>query len=291
MTRPQPSTPASAPSAHAATAARPVELPARLVTGFLRRWAVFVLVVILWQTVTSAVNDPYFPTPATIARTMYDLWLSGPASRLFLTDLAIDNIGPSLTRLLTGWALGATIGIVLGLALGRSRTGLDYVGPLISFGRALPATALLPVFLVMFTLGTPVQLATIAFGVIWPVLLNTIHGAQALDPVQVDTAKTFQIPRQRWIISIVLPAALPKIFAGLRISLALSLVLMVISELVGATNGIGYQLQVATQSFDLTITWAWIVLLGILGNLLNWLFVTLERSALSWHRDARTNTE
>jgi ABC-type nitrate/sulfonate/bicarbonate transport system permease component len=263
----------------------------RLVTGFLQRWAVFILVVTIWQAVTSTVNDPYFPTPATIAHTMYDLWFSGPASHLFLTDLAIDNIGPSLTRLLIGWALGATIGIVLGLALGRSRTGLDYVGPLISFGRALPAPALLPVFLVLFKLGTPVQLATIAFGVVWPVLLNTIHGTQSLDLIQVETAQAFQVPRRRWIISIVLPAALPKIFSGLRISLTLSLVLMVISELVGATNGIGYQLQVATQSFDLTITWAWIVLLGILGNLLNWLFLSVEQSALSWHRDARTNTE
>jgi ABC-type nitrate/sulfonate/bicarbonate transport system permease component len=288
MTQLPTSTPA--PATHAA-AAQPVELPARLVTGFLQRWAAFILVVIVWQAVTSTVNDPYFPTPATIAHTMYDLWFSGPATHLFLTDLAIDNIGPSLTRLLLGWAAGATIGIVLGLALGRSRTGLDYVGPLISFGRALPAPALLPVFLVLFTLGTPVQLATIAFGVVWPVLLNTIHGAQALDPVQVDTAQAFRIPRRRWITSIVLPAALPKIFSGLRISLALSMVLMVISELVGATNGIGYQLQVATQGFDLTNTWAWIVLLGILGNLLDGLFDILERSALSCHRDARTNTE
>jgi ABC-type nitrate/sulfonate/bicarbonate transport system permease component len=263
---------------------RPVELPARLVTGFLRRWTVFILCVIVWQVATGIAQDTYFPTPVTIAQTMYQLWFSGPAGHLFLTDLAVRNILPSLGRLLAGWAVGGAIGIVLGMALGRSKTGLDYVGPLISFGRALPAPALLPLFLVLFKLGTPVQLATIVFGAVWPVLLNTIHGAQSIDQVQVDTARAFRIPRLHWIFGVVLPAALPKIFAGLRISLALSLVLMVISELVGATNGIGYQFQVAIHSFDLTTTWAWIVLLGILGNLLNGVFVSVERRVLVWSR-------
>ncbi len=267
-----------------AGAARPVELPARLVTGFLQRWMVFILCVVVWQIVTGIVQDTYFPTPVTIVEAMYRLWFSGPIDQLFLTDLAVRNILPSLGRLLAGWTVAGAIGIVLGMALGRSKTAMDYVGPLISFGRALPAPVLLPVFLVLFKLGTPVQLATIVFGVVWPVLLNTIHGAQSIDQVQVDTARAFRISRLRWIFGIVLPAALPKIFSGLRISLALSLVLMVISELVGATNGIGYQFQVAIQSFDLTITWAWIVLLGILGNLLNWIFVSVERRVLAWNR-------
>jgi ABC-type nitrate/sulfonate/bicarbonate transport system permease component len=261
---------------------RRVELPARLVSGFLQRWTVFILGVVVWQLATSLADDAYFPTPLTIVRSMYHLWFSGPVSRLFLTDLAVHNILPSLGRLLAGWAIAGVIGVVLGMMLGRSRTGLDYVGPLISFGRALPAPALLPLFLVLFKIGTPVQLVTIVFGLVWPVLLNTIAGAQAIDQVQVDTARAFRIPRVRWLFGIVLPAALPKILSGLRISLALSLVLMVISELVGATNGIGYQFQVAIQSFDLTITWAWIVLLGVLGNLLNWIFLTLERRALFW---------
>jgi ABC-type nitrate/sulfonate/bicarbonate transport system permease component len=263
---------------------RRVELPARLVSGFLQRWTVFILCVVAWQIVTSLADDAYFPTPLTIVRSMYHLWFSGPPSQVFLTDLAVHNILPSLGRLLAGWSIAGVIGIVLGMMLGRSRTGLDYVGPLISFGRALPAPALLPLFLVLFKIGTPVQLVTIVFGVVWPVLLNTIAGAQSIDQVQVDTARAFRIPRVRWFFGIVLPAALPKILSGLRISLALSLVLMVISELVGATNGIGYQFQVAIQSFDLTITWSWIVLLGVLGNLLNWIFIGVERRVLFWNR-------
>lgn len=260
-----------------------VEQHRRVVSGALTRWIVFAGFVLVWQALTSYAQDTYFPTPLTIVRKMYELWFSGPVSQLFLTDEATANILPSLGRLLTGWAIGGAIGIVLGLVLGRSRTALDYVGPLINFGRALPAPALLPLFLVLFKIGTPVQLATIVFGVVWPVLLNTIHGAQSVDPLQVETALAFRTSRLRRLFGVILPAALPKIFSGLRISLALSLVLMVISELVGATNGIGYQFQVASHSFDLPATWAWIALLGILGNLLNWLFLAVEHRVLSWH--------
>jgi ABC-type nitrate/sulfonate/bicarbonate transport system permease component len=157
--------------------------------------------------------------------------------------------------------------------LGRSRAGLDYADAVVDFGRALPAPAMLPVFLVLSKIGTPVQLATIVFGVVWPVLLNTVQGAQSVEPIMVDTAR----------VTVVLPASLPKIFSGMRIALGLSLVHMVISELVGATNGIGYQFQLASQSFDLSAVWAWIALVGILGNFLNWLFLFVENRALGRH--------
>jgi ABC-type nitrate/sulfonate/bicarbonate transport system permease component len=139
---------------------------------------------------------------------------------------------------------------------------------------------------VLVKIGTPVQPATIVFGVVWPVLLNTVQGAQSVDPLLVDTARAFGTGPARRLFAVVLPATLPKIFSGMRIALGLSLVLMVISELVGATNGIGYQFQLASQSFDLSAVWAWIALVGILGNLLNWLFLVAERRALSWHREA-----
>lgn len=254
-----------------------------MITGLAQRWTVFAGCVILWQIVTTNVQDPYFPTPVTIAHTMYTKWFSGSVGQFFLTGEAIDNILPSLGRILAGWALGGVLGIVAGLALGRSATGLDYARPLINVLRALPAPALLPVFLVLFELGTPVQLATITFGVVWPVLLNTIQGAQSVDPVLLDSATAFGVSRTRRLFTVVLPATLPKICSGLRIALGLSLVLMVISELVGATNGIGYQFQVASHSFDMPATWAWIALLGILGNVLNGLFLAVERRALSWH--------
>ncbi|SEF27447.1 ABC-type nitrate/sulfonate/bicarbonate transport system, permease component [Amycolatopsis pretoriensis] len=260
------------------------EAPARLVSGVVRRWAVFACCLLGWQALTAYFDDAYFPTPVEIAAKMHELWFSGPANHLFLTTVAIENVVPSLGRLLTGWLIGSAIGGSLGLALGRSRTGLDYADAIINFGRALPAPALLPVFLVLFKIGTPVQLATIVSGVVWPVLLNTVQGAQSVEPVMVDTARAFGIGRARLLFTVVLPASLPKIFSGMRIALGLSLVLMVISELVGATNGIGYRFLLASQSFDLAAVWAWIALVGILGNVVNWLFLVLENRVLGRHR-------
>lgn len=256
------------------------EAPARFVTGFVRRWAVFAGCVLVWQALTAYFDDAYFPTPVEIAGKMHELWFSGPASHLFLTAVAVDDIVPSLGRLLGGWLAGGAAGIALGLVLGRSRAGLDYADAVVNFGRALPAPALLPVFLVLFKIGTPVQLATIVFGVVWPVLLNTVQGAQSVEPVMVDTARVYGASPARLLFTVVLPASLPKICSGLRIALGLSLVLMVISELVGATNGIGYRFQLASQSFDLPAVWAWIALVGILGNLLNWLFLLAENRVL-----------
>ena len=222
----------------------------RLFGGVAQRWTVFVVGVLLWQLVTAYVNDPWFPTPWSILGTVHDLWFSGPARHAFLTESAVDNILPSLYRLMTGWLLGSALGVALGIGFGRSRIALEFVEPLISFARAVPSPLLLPLFLVLFHIGTQMQLATITFGVLWPMLINTIDGAKSVDQVQADTARSFRVPRHQWILGVVLPAALPKIFAGLRISLSLALVLMVMSELIGATDGIGYTLILASHSFD-----------------------------------------
>ncbi|MEV4169586.1 ABC transporter permease [Nonomuraea sp. NPDC049709] len=250
-----------------------------------RLWAIPVVLVV-WEFVARAVEDTDFPPPTTIVARMYELWFSGPAGRLFLTDGAIDNLLPSLGRMFSGWVLAALIGVLLGMLLGRSRTATDYVNPLIEFGRSIPPPLLLPVFLVLFQAGLSTQLATIVFGVIWPVLLNSIDGARSLDRTYLETAAVFNLTVQQRLWVVLLPAASPKIFAGLRLSLSLALILMVITELIGGTNGIGYQLLQAQRSFDGAGVWAAIALLGVLGYVVNSLFVLAERRVLVWHRQA-----
>jgi ABC-type nitrate/sulfonate/bicarbonate transport system permease component len=257
-------------------------LPVRLLTGFLKHWLVFVVLILAWQAFTAGADDPYFPPPSRIFAKMYDLWFSGPASHLWLTQDAIDNVLPSVGRLLAGWAIGSLFGVLIGVGIGRSPVLRDFVSPLVSFLRAVPAPLLLPVFMIIFKFGVPMQLATIGFGIVWPVLLNAADGAGSVDQTQVDTARSFRVPRTQWLLGVVLPAAMPKIFSGLRIALGLSLVLMVISELVGTTNGIGYELIIAQDSFDNAALWAGIVLIGILGNVLNGLLLLVERRALAW---------
>ncbi|MFG1957476.1 ABC transporter permease [Nonomuraea sp. NPDC049028] len=250
-----------------------------------RSW-VILAVIVFWELVARRLEDTDFPPPTTIVSRMYELWFSGPAARLFLTDDALANILPSLGRMFSGWILASLIGVVLGVLLGRSRVATDYVSVLIEFGRAIPPPLLLPLFIVLFQAGLRIQLAVIVSGVIWPVLLNSMDGARSVDRTYTETATVFGLSRAQRLGRIVIPAASPKIFAGLRLSLSLALILMVISEVFGSTDGIGYQLLTAQRSFDTPAVWATIALLGMLGFIVNALFVVAERRVLVWHRQA-----
>ncbi|WP_084774480.1 ABC transporter permease [Nonomuraea candida] len=261
----------------------------------LTRFWLIPVVLVGWELLTRALEETDFPPPTAIVARMYELWFSGPAGRVFLTQDAVDNFLPSLGRMFGGWILASLIGVVVGMLLGRSRTATDYVNPLIEFGRSIPPPLLLPVFLVLQAGlatqygGLITQLATIVFGVVWPVLLNTIEGARAVDRTYTETATVFNLSRTQRFRVVVLPAASPKIFAGLRLSLSLALILMVITEVIGGSDGIGYQLLQAQRSFDAAGVWAAIALLGLLGYLVNSLFVLAERRMLVWHRQATRN--
>jgi ABC-type nitrate/sulfonate/bicarbonate transport system permease component len=182
------------------------------------------------------------------------------------------------------------VGVPLGIALGRSAAASAYLEPLLHFGRSLPAVAFVTVFTIAFSLGTQSEIAFIAFGTTWPILLNTIDGARSVDPLQAETARAFRLPLGSRITKLIVPATLPKLFAGLRISVSLALVLMVVSELVGSSNGIGYQMNSASGDYDLTGLWAGIVLLGMLGYALNAAVLGIEHQVLAWHRGAHRLT-
>jgi ABC-type nitrate/sulfonate/bicarbonate transport system permease component len=260
----------------------------RQVASMVQRWVALICLVVVWEFAARSAGTVYFPPPTKIAETGAELWFSGPPRDLFLTQTWFDDILPSLARALGGWAIAAVIGIALGTALGRSRTGMDYVGPLFGFMRAIPPVTLIPVFLVLFGIYNEMKLATIVFGTMWPVLMNTVDGVRSVDPLQAETARSFRTPRHRWIFAVVLPAAMPKIFAGLRLSLSIALLLMVVSELVGRSSGLGYQLIFAQRQFDFAIMWAWIVFLGFLGYGLNSLLLIVERRVLAWQPSRHT---
>jgi ABC-type nitrate/sulfonate/bicarbonate transport system permease component len=252
-------------------------------------WRVVVLAAGIggWQWWAASDGSSFFPPPSAITARMYRLWFSGPAAHLFLTPDATGNILPSLARVLAGLAIATGIAFPLGIALGRSPAVTSYLNPLLQFARALPVVTMAPVFIVLFKLGTQMEVATIVFGTTWPILLNTIDGAASVDPVQIETGRAFRLTRWQRLAWVTVPAALPKALAGFRLSLSLSLILMVFSELVGSTNGIGYEMSNATNSFDMTQLWSTIVLLGVLGYLLNALLGGAERRLLSWHTSKR----
>ncbi|MFI9382398.1 ABC transporter permease [Kutzneria sp. NPDC052558] len=253
-------------------------------TRLLSRVALVVSCLVGWQLAAQAAANPYFPPPLEILDAARQLWLSGPPSRLFLSDAIATDILPSLARLLAGWACAVVIGVALGVAIGRSAVVADYLGLVLSVARAIPPPLLVPVFLVVFGIGYQMEVAAVIFGAVWPVLLNTIDGARSIDTTLIHTARVFGVGRGRWLLGVVLPAAAPKIFAGLRVSLSIALILMVVSELVGSTSGIGYQLVSAQGDFDLPDAWAWILLISLLGYTLNRMLVAAQGRLLAWHQ-------
>ncbi|GAB2862101.1 ABC transporter permease [Actinoallomurus bryophytorum] len=260
----------------------------RLGAGVLHRWLALAVAVAAWEVGTRAAHSPFFPPPSRITSRMYHLWFSGPGTRLFLTSDATANVVPSLLRMATGLTISLVAGVGLGLALGRSERLFAYFDPAFQFARVIPPPTLVPVFIVLFKLGTQMQIAAIVFSAIWPILLNTTDGARSVDPLQMETAQVYKLSAADRVLKIIFPATLPKIFAGLRLSLSLSLILMVFSELLpGTANGIGFELTDAQSRSDLPTVWAAIVLLGILGYVLNAILLAVERRVLAWHRGSR----
>ena len=197
------------------------------------------------------------------------------------------DVLPSLVRLLSGYLIACALGVALGILLGRVRWLRRQAMPVVEFLRAIPPPALLPFTLVAIGVDSTAKIALIAFVCVWPVLLNTIDGIGGIDPTLRQTGQVYRIPRLDSLLHVELRAASPQILAGMRTSLPLALILMVISEMVASTDGIGYFIVQSQRVFAIPDMWSGILLLGILGFLLNGAFTLLEDRALAWHRGAR----
>jgi ABC-type nitrate/sulfonate/bicarbonate transport system permease component len=243
------------------------------------RVATVAVLVAFWWWATARADSLFFPTPDTVFEALWNDWIED-----FGTSWR-ENFWPSLKRLLLGFGLAAFLSVVVGVAIGRSRKFGEYVEPIIHFIRAIPPPAFLPLFIILLGIGDLQKIVLIAIGVFPPILLNTIDGVRSIDPQQFDTAEVFQITKVRRITHVILPAAAPKIFAGLRISMSIAVILMVISELVAATDGLGFRIVQSSRQFKYVELWAGIVVLGIVGTVLNGLLLLVERRVLRWRTD------
>lgn len=237
------------------------------------------LVVALWWWLSRDSQSLFFPPLSDILEQVRRVFLSG--------DGIERHVLPSLGHLFAGFAVASVAGVLAGVAIGSSRWVRAAVDPMIHLLRSLPPPALLPFAIIAFGIGAAMKIWIIAFTAFFPVLLNTIDGVRGRDPMSVEVARVYRISARRRFSAIVVPGALPQIFAGLRVGLQTSLLLMVVSELVASTGGIGFVILQAQQEFDTRAMWAGIVLLGVLGYLLNWLFGRLERRALRWYLEPR----
>jgi ABC-type nitrate/sulfonate/bicarbonate transport system permease component len=250
------------------------------VGGIALRATVLVGLVVVWQVVTLLVDDRVsWPTFTDVAARFWETWATDP-------EAWRRSLLPSLARLLAGWLGAVAVGVAVGTLIGLSAKARDYVNPIIQFMRAIPPPTLLPLFIVLLGIGDVMKAVMILFGVVWPILLNTADGVGSVEPLHRETGRVYRIGFRDELVRIVLPSAAPKIFAGLRVSLSIAVILMVISEMVATVNGVGFELVQAQRSFRSLDVWATIVLLGITGYTLNAILAAVESHVLSWHRGA-----
>jgi len=240
--------------------------------------AVPVALLAAWWVWSAGSTTYYFPPLTNILTSFENLWLF---------ERIAPDVLPSLARMFAGFALASVAAVALGLLLGQSRTAYRLASPIVEFLRAIPPPALLPFGILVLGVGDGMKIAIIALVCLFPVLLNTVDGVRGVDPLVLETARAYGIRGLERLRRVVLPSALPQVFAGMRTALSLALILMVISEMVASTNGIGYFVLQSQRSFAVADMWAGILLIGLLGYALNGLFVLVERRVLGWHRGAR----
>jgi len=278
-------TPVTARSVHAASRPRRKKRTASPpLTGWrlllVRSWLP-VLLLVIWATASAGSTSLYFPSMATILQTLQQDWL-GPGF--------VEHLVPSVLKFLAGFLLAGVLGIGLGLVIGMFPLLRAATEPVIQFLRSLPPPVLLPIGLLVFGIGPSMNIAIIVVGAIWPTLLNTIDGVRSLDPQLGEMSRSYKLTPGQRVRFVILPNAGPQIFAGLRTTLQMSIILIVVSEMVASTNGIGYYVLNSQQTFAVAETWAGTLILGLLGYLANLLFIRLERYVLRWQSGLRAST-
>jgi ABC-type nitrate/sulfonate/bicarbonate transport system permease component len=200
-----------------------------------------------------------------------------------MTGEIFEVIAPSAFRLVAGFVLAASVGIALGLVMGMFRQIYNLLEPLTELFRPIPGAAIIPAAILLLGIGDSMKIGVIAFSAVFPVLINTYGGVRAVDPIQIDTARTLGLSRSQIARHVILPAAAPYIFAGMRISLAVALILVIVTEMLTGGGGLGYFILSSQRVFKVPDTYAGIVVIGLFGYLLNRAFLWVQDSLLGWH--------
>jgi ABC-type nitrate/sulfonate/bicarbonate transport system permease component len=193
------------------------------------------------------------------------------------------QIAASMKRAALGYFLAAGVFVPLGILMGLFDACHRAFEVLLEMLRPVPPPVVIPVALLFFGLEDEMKVFVIFFSCAWPILLNTLDGVRGIDRLLINTARTFGLSRLKIIWHVVLPACSPQIMTGLKISLPIMLILVVISEMVGSTDGIGYFVLDSQRRFKVAQMYAGMLALAILGYALNALFNLAHRALLSWH--------
>lgn len=238
---------------------------------------VFVAALAFWEAWARSAGSFFFPPVSEVGEQALEVW---PSSDF------VSAAGGSLKRLAAGYAIGAAAAVAIGLGMGSSPRVRSTLGPMTEFLRALPVIAVVPIAIVLLEDGDAMRIAVIAFGVFFPVLVATVDGVRAVPPETRDTAALLRLSGLERSLRVDLPAALPVVMAGLRTAVSIGLILVVISEFTGSGDGLGVYIWTQRFLFDVHGMYAGILFIGLLGYVLNRLFLLVENRVLAWHYGA-----
>ena len=238
--------------------------------------AVFALALLgVWQLLSAAqfLSHVYFPAPSSALRVLGERLRDGSLW---------PSLGATVLRMFYGWALACIAGVVLGGMIGSSTVMRDYLRPILEFFRPLPASAIIPMAVLFLGLSNQMSVVVIAFGSIWPVLLGSIQGFSTVKARLMEVFVMLEMTPKERLLSLTLPSAMPDILSGARISLAIALILAVVTEMQASLPGLGSDIFQAQRAFRSPELYAGLIVLGVLGFALSHALRMLERRLLRW---------
>lgn len=249
-------------------------LPYLLVKGATKSVAIVALL-LLWETAPrlGLVDRTFLPPFSEVADAWWGLAADGQLA---------DNARASLTRSFSGFGLAVAVAVPLGLLIGWYRPIADLLGPLLEVFRNTAALALLPVFVLLLGIGETSKISIVVYACTWPILLNTISAVRNVDPTLLKLAKSMNLSAPRLFQKVILPASVPVMFTGIRLAGAVSILVLVAAEMIGAKAGLGYLINASQYNFAIPQMYAGIITISAIGVAFNQLLVTVERRLSSW---------
>lgn len=240
-----------------------------------RRLGSALLILVVWQLLvqTGKINPLFLPAPLSVLAAMWKLTVAGTLPWA---------VTVSLHRVVQGFVYGALVGVVLGLLAGAVRWIEDVIDPWVAAIYPIPKSALFPMFLLWFGLGDTSKIVTIAVGVLFLVLVNTVTGVKSINPLLLKAATDLGASRAQIFAKVILPGALPNIFTGLRLGAGMALILVFVTEIEATKAGLGFLVWESFQLMETTHVFVGVVTFGILGVATTWLLQWLERVSCPW---------
>lgn len=263
------------PRAYSAQASRLLRAIAGFGWRIIKSTLVIGLFIALWEIAprVGLVDEVFLPPFSTVVDAFLDLVRSGAMW---------NHVSTSLTRSLTGFSIALVVAIPVGMAIAWYKPVADFINPILELFRNTAALALLPVFILILGIGETSKIALVLYASFFPILLNSITGVRTVDPLLIKSAVSLGLSPVRLFQKVILPAAVPSIFTGVRMAAASSILVLIAAEMVGARAGLGYLITAAQQNFQIPDMYAGILAISLLGLTFNGILVALERRFSRW---------